>query len=290
MISLHTKPLSLETAILYIKQKKPFPPRSTVITFDDGYADNYTHAYPILKKYNVPATIFISTKYINQNDQWFWWDEIEYFFEQNKNGARLKNNKGVSPKLINRINKLIGTKKNRASAIRTFIHDLYNISKQEKNALINFIRQEHKKRLMLSWNQLKSMTSHFEIGSHTVNHSFLNTLSLEELIYEFNHSKLVIKEKIKKPCISVCYPAGFVTEKVIEQAISSGYKSGVTTRTKNNSLNTNVYLLNRKDSGYFFLNNKLKKHYFFFVLSSFFDLFETGRNFKTNIKNLFKRK
>ncbi len=50
---------------------------SICITFDDGYADNYTNAKPILEKYNCPATFFISTAFINQ-DEFFWWDELEF--------------------------------------------------------------------------------------------------------------------------------------------------------------------------------------------------------------------
>lgn len=53
------KVISLEEAADFIKNKKRPPSRSIAITFDDGYLDNYTYAFPILKEYNFPATIFI---------------------------------------------------------------------------------------------------------------------------------------------------------------------------------------------------------------------------------------
>lgn len=286
MVSLYANSFTLETAVSHIEYKMPFPPRSVVITFDDGYEDNYTHAFPILKKYNVPATIFLSTKYIDQNKQWFWWDEIEYFFTQNK-GEKLKYNKNISPKLIDTINRLIDTQENKTTAVRTFIHDLYNITEKERETLIRFIQKEHKSKLMLTWNQIRSMTYLFGVGSHTVNHIFLNTLSSSELSYEFDQSKSLIEQETGRGCSYICYPAGFVTEKVIKQAKKSEYKYGVTTVPINNSLKTDPYLLNRKDSGYFFINNKLKKSYFFFTFSSFFDLFELIRKYRAMVMNLF---
>jgi len=56
-----------------------------VITFDDGYRDNYIYAYPILKKYHIPATFFLTTDYIGQG-KLFWWDKLGYIIGNAKNG------------------------------------------------------------------------------------------------------------------------------------------------------------------------------------------------------------
>ena len=78
-------PLAFEQQIKYLKDNfdilrfeddwKNVKKKSIVITFDDGYVDNFKYAVPILEKYNVPATIFISTDNIGKPDQ-FWWDEL----------------------------------------------------------------------------------------------------------------------------------------------------------------------------------------------------------------------
>lgn len=52
------------------------PPKSVIITFDDGYKDNYTVAYPILKEFGFKATIFISTGHVN-GAEYLSWDEIK---------------------------------------------------------------------------------------------------------------------------------------------------------------------------------------------------------------------
>ena len=67
--------LSLRQVTGFIKETKRFPVNSVVITFDDGYLDNYTYAFPILEKYNVPATIFLTTDFVN-GDSLLWWDEL----------------------------------------------------------------------------------------------------------------------------------------------------------------------------------------------------------------------
>lgn len=82
-----------EEHIKWIKDKKTFkmeelrnlnytlPKNSILITFDDGYKNNYTLAFPILKKYNMKATIFLNTKFIEKDEAYLNWDEIKEMYE-----------------------------------------------------------------------------------------------------------------------------------------------------------------------------------------------------------------
>ncbi|MDA8236016.1 MAG: polysaccharide deacetylase family protein [Clostridia bacterium] len=62
--------ISMDKMVEFLETGKPLPERSIVITFDDGYEDNYLYAYPILMKYGYPATIFLVYNHIDETNSW----------------------------------------------------------------------------------------------------------------------------------------------------------------------------------------------------------------------------
>ncbi|MBI3248590.1 MAG: polysaccharide deacetylase family protein [Deltaproteobacteria bacterium] len=56
--------LSLTDAVQCLQARSPLPLKSVVLTFDDGFVDNYEQAFPILTRYKFPATVFLATSYI----------------------------------------------------------------------------------------------------------------------------------------------------------------------------------------------------------------------------------
>jgi peptidoglycan/xylan/chitin deacetylase (PgdA/CDA1 family) len=72
----HYNVVGLDRIVSYMQKKEKMPARTVAITFDDGYYNNYKYAYPVLKKYNFPATIFMITSKIGQ-DGWCGWKELK---------------------------------------------------------------------------------------------------------------------------------------------------------------------------------------------------------------------
>jgi len=70
--------ITLHDLVYFLSIGKPLPPKPVVITFDDGYSDNYTNAYPLLKKYGFVATFFIITDFIDWGyEEYMTWPQIE---------------------------------------------------------------------------------------------------------------------------------------------------------------------------------------------------------------------
>ena len=171
-----------------MEKKKPLPPNPLIVTFDDGYIDNYTNAFPVLQKFEVPATIFLTADYIN-TDQLFWWDEVSYYMKaQGKSEPDIKN--------LLRSLKLI-TDDKRIEAVE-------DIKKSNKGV------SQFSERQALNWEEVKAMSrAGIEFGSHTMSHPVLSKVEdKHELEYEIRQSKKIIEEKIEKEVIVFSYPIG----------------------------------------------------------------------------------
>ncbi|NQT95437.1 MAG: polysaccharide deacetylase family protein [Candidatus Omnitrophica bacterium] len=68
--------VSLDELAELIKSKKSLPHKTIVVTFDDGYKDNYTEAFPALKKYNIPAAVFVAANKVGR-EGYMDWQELE---------------------------------------------------------------------------------------------------------------------------------------------------------------------------------------------------------------------
>ncbi len=218
-----------------LKGDLKFRGNALIITFDDGYRDNYDNAYPILKAHGIPATIFIATQFIDKRSL-FWWDRVAYTVKQfrgdsfNINGYRFELGLSSREDIINEILVIL---KNLDDCERQ------NMIEQLEQKLDVSIPQRMAETLLLTWRQICEMSEHgIEIGAHTVSHPVLHKVSQEQLIYELRESKRRIEEEIGKKVIAFSYPVNSHGGKdQVKKAVrDSGYSFATTLTHGTNKL------------------------------------------------------
>ena len=87
------KVISLDDYVEGLKNNTKFHPKTVVITFDDGFEDNYLYAFPVLAKHDMPATIFLITGYVDSKKEYLRWDQIKVMLERGIDfGGHTRNN------------------------------------------------------------------------------------------------------------------------------------------------------------------------------------------------------
>jgi peptidoglycan/xylan/chitin deacetylase (PgdA/CDA1 family) len=175
------------------------------ITFDDGYEDNLTNALPILEKYKVPATVFITTSFLD-DQSWPYSDSLFYYFSKVPKNNSFKvsisndlffSNEESYFKLCKIIKPLPALK--REEILSEIISSL-NISLNDRKLPKSF----------LTTNQLIRLDSSplITIGAHTENHPMLSTISKVEQRKEIAQSLTQLENILKKPIRYFAYPYG----------------------------------------------------------------------------------
>ncbi len=192
-----------------LQKEKKLTKRYAMVTFDDGYIDNYSEAFPVLKKYNVSGIFYIAANFIGSNKIPFW-DEIAYL---------LRNSCGKEYQLPCSNNKYLLKADGLDKTIRQIIFeakrlksipiiDIVKHMREQFPEAYNALKQE-KKRLFMEWHHLAELVEDgMEIGSHTLNHRMLSQLNDEEQQEEIIKSKEIIEEKLSTKVLSIAYPIG----------------------------------------------------------------------------------
>ncbi len=218
--------ISLEDCIAILKNNLKCPKKAIVLTFDDGHKDNYTYVFPILKKYNIPATIFLTTGPI-MNRELFWWDKIIYSI---LNSTEKYIDLGASEQYS------IESKLDKISTINTLLHLSKILSETEKNSLIQRLQNTVSveipsaliDNLVLSWKEIHEMgRSGITFGAHTVNHPILTKLPLHDAKKEILKSKLDIEREMGSNVGSFAYPNGSLNNELKHCVAEIGFTCGL---------------------------------------------------------------
>lgn len=213
-------------------------------TFDDGFRDNLTEAFPLFKKYNIPFTIFVATAF-PEGKACIWWYELDELLQQ---VSEIKFADGVchsceTQEKKNQVFKLIGEiiKNTPKKDVRSFLNQI--LVQNELNVL-----SVSSKAVALSWDDIRELheSGLCSIGSHGVSHAPLTKLPNDDLMYELQSSKSLIEEKLGTSVLHLAYPFGDYDAKVVNAAKLCGYKSAVRVGGGMQRLNQNPFHFKRE--------------------------------------------
>lgn len=237
-IKKHYKIINFVELNNYLIKKKGIPRNSLIITFDDGYEDNYQHALEIHKKLNIPAVIFLTVNKVSDNNHTlYWWDHVYYLLFSYKQWYV----EGLYPELDKKILSLIDKFTRSPSGLFSYlnkrdsneINELLDSIETKYSTSANTIYDDNK---IVQWGQILRMSEYFELGSHSCNHSNIIKLNSKRMNYEIEESLKIIENKTGNQVIAFSYPYGNYNEVIKNTVANAGYKFAVTTEEGTNSL------------------------------------------------------
>jgi peptidoglycan/xylan/chitin deacetylase (PgdA/CDA1 family) len=222
-----------------------------VMTFDDGYYDNYTHAFPLVCELQTPITIFLIPGYIESGNH-FWWLEGHYLVQHAQT---------AEVTIEGRTYHLNHQGEREALAQLIYDHAYYARSVAEREAFLSSMRQtlaadssltlEDELAQPLTWAQVREMeeSGWVSLGAHTLHHPSLAFLtSLDEMMNEVAECRAVLEQQLGHPVRTFAYPLG-KPEQIGDNAPTAvrqaGYDWAVTTLPGFNTPRTDPYLLRR---------------------------------------------
>jgi peptidoglycan/xylan/chitin deacetylase (PgdA/CDA1 family) len=237
---------------------------AVAITFDDGYADNLINAAPLLAKYGLPATFFLTTASLGATRE-FWWDELERLLllpaslppvlhitvgEQSRSF-------NVGTASVSEIpherpwEAPAGTRLGLYYTVWSLLRPLDDAQRQSiladlrRQLDVPEIPRESHRTLQLQEVKLLAARPGNDIGAHSVTHSAFSERSPTEQRREMEQSKREIETLLQRPVWGFAYPYGAYSAESAEIARDVGYEFACTTENKTISRGTSLHLLPR---------------------------------------------
>ena len=224
----NTEVISLSELLRRLAAPRPRPRPAALLTFDDGYIDNFTIAYPILRELELPATLFVPTQLIEQR-MVGWWDIIAYLVRR-----------CVLPSI--QVQGQAFELPAQAREAASFVQE--QIKHRPHQQGVDLVQQmaqacqvepppaELMDREMMTWDQIRQVAAdNFTIGSHTHTHRVLSTLDAAAQEHELRRSKELLEQRLGQPVVSIAYPVGerqFLARETAPIARRCGYEVGFT--------------------------------------------------------------
>lgn len=219
------KVVSLEAMVNRMAGKHAISANEIVLTFDDGLRNNFTVVSPILRELQLPATFFVCPGLV-ASSKWLWNHEAR---------CRLRT---LSSDALADVRTALLAPDPSVDGIVEWMKTLKLPKRQRAEECIRQATPAFRPTAnqcqaydMMDWDELKSLDPGLiMIGSHTLTHPILTTLSQTEIDSELRESRRCLEQKLDRTIDFFCYPNGAYDARVYE-AVKNNYRAAVTTET-----------------------------------------------------------
>lgn len=225
---------TLYDVVAALRAGRKVPRNAVILTIDDGYEDFYQVAFPLLREFELVATLFVTTGFVS-GEQWLWPDKVDWLLSEVDTIPA-----GIS---IGKLTLDAGVldERRRSDCWAQLIHYLLTVTDGEKQQLIDTLARQLGKALpesaprqysACSWEQLQEMQDYgIELGGHTVTHPSLGSVTSSQASAEINGCKSMLEQRLGSLPRPFCYPNGTINDynsDVAQLVEAAGFFSAVT--------------------------------------------------------------
>jgi peptidoglycan/xylan/chitin deacetylase (PgdA/CDA1 family) len=227
--------VSMPEVLEAVEKGRPLPERAVLITFDDAYADFAEIAWPILKQFRLPVTMFVPTAYPYQPERAFWSDRLYQAFVAT---SRKETNVSSLGHLL-----LVPPEQKRRS-LRAVQDHVTRIPHCEAMRLVDSVCAElglsgTQGGSVLTWKQLRELAREgLTLGSHTRTHTIMTLVTPEQMREEVQGSREDLQREIGACLPIFCYPNGNHNDTVVSVLREQGIRLAFTTLSGPNKLDS----------------------------------------------------
>ena len=229
-------------------------PYTVAVTVDDGYEEFFPLAGPVLRRYGIPASIFVISDFI-EGRLWPWTDRLRFVFDHAPRHPVTFEHRGA-PHVVH-----VGREEGRQRIGERWVEYAKTIAVAERDDLLGAVAEACGIEIPatpprgcrpMTWGQLRTLAAEgFDIGAHTRTHPILSRVRPEQIQDEIGGCKEHIERNIGCPVAHFAYPNGRpedYTPQAVEAVVRAGYAAAVTTVAGANCPATPIFELNRIDA------------------------------------------
>jgi peptidoglycan/xylan/chitin deacetylase (PgdA/CDA1 family) len=226
--------ISIEELLDFYQGGRKLPLRAVIITFDDAYRDFAEYAWPILKQYGLPATLFVPTAFPDHPERVFWWDRLYQAICLAEGRDKLDTSVGRI------VLKTPGHREAAFSRLRDHVKELpHDAAMAWVDQLCEQLDSPPPTPNVLGWQALRTLAQEgVTMGAHTRNHPLMTRIPPEVMHQEATESLQDLEREIGAAMPIFAYPSGGANREAIRVLDQAGFTIAFTTGHGINDLKT----------------------------------------------------